>query len=133
MENTAGLPANPAQEAGADLDKYPPKSAQKMDDQTPKSPVAAPTKDLPKLPQEEEENMIRSLRTKFKGGDAGELHNLLSSLELADKERRSGSPSLDGLEAVLSQIDVLWRSNSTYMAEVAEMLADASRDGKFPR
>ncbi|KDB25990.1 hypothetical protein H109_02190 [Trichophyton interdigitale MR816] len=131
MENTSGPPVNPAQEAGADLDKYPPKAAQKLDDQTPKSPVAAPTKDLPKLPQEEEENMIRSLRMKFKGGDAGELHDLLSSLELADKERRSGSPSLDGLEAVLSQIDVLWRSNSTYMAEVAEMLADASRDAKW--
>ncbi|EFR04318.1 hypothetical protein MGYG_07325 [Nannizzia gypsea CBS 118893] len=132
MDNNAGPSANPAQKgAGSDLDKYPSESAQKMDDQTQKSPDSAPVRDLPKLPRDEEENMIRTLRTKFKGGDVEELHNLLSSLELADKERRSGSPSLDGLAAVLDQIDMLWRSNSTYMAEVAEMLADASRDAKW--
>ncbi|KAF3480753.1 uncharacterized protein GIQ15_06100 [Arthroderma uncinatum] len=103
-----------------------------MDDQTLKSPLPAPEKDLSKLSQEEEETMIRSLRTKFKGAEDKnqneELHTLLNSLELADKGLKSGTPSMEGLKAVLSQVDMLWRSNSSYMAEVTEMLADASRD-----
>ncbi|KAM5451742.1 hypothetical protein MaudCBS49596_003570 [Microsporum audouinii] len=135
MENPTESLANPAQEAGSELDKYPPGSAQKMDGQTSKSPIPAPAKDLSKLPQEEEEAMIRSLRSKFKsagdGDQSEELHNLLNALELADEERRSGSPSMRGLSLVLSQIDMLWRSNSCYMAEVAEMLADASRDANW--
>ncbi|KAK2809343.1 hypothetical protein FQN49_008628, partial [Arthroderma sp. PD_2] len=135
MEIPAVPPVNPAGEARSELDKYPPEPSPNMDDQTPKSPLPAPARDLSKLPQEEEETMLRSLRTKFKGAEDRdqneELHTLLNSLELADKGLRAGTASGEGLKAVLSQIDMLWRSNSSHMAEVTEMLADASRDAKW--
>ncbi|EEP77770.1 predicted protein [Uncinocarpus reesii 1704] len=98
----------------------------------PLEPLTAPERDHPSISPEEEEMMFRALRAVFE--DAGEneadleLGQLMASLELADKEAVHGCPNIEVLEGVKSRVYQLWRSQSSYMARVTEVLANGSRN-----
>ncbi|WEW59391.1 hypothetical protein PRK78_004862 [Emydomyces testavorans] len=98
-------------------------------------PLTAPERDLPKLTPEEEEGMFRALKAIFEdidGDKAGvDVRQLLASLELADKEVAPDGPNTEVLEDVKTKVYHLWRSRSSYMARVTEILANGSRDSKW--
>ena len=146
--DTSGDVANRKDGAAASgPDKYPldsssnmPSGAQEEDNNEPSHepiiPPCAPPRDSPDLSNEEEEGMFRALREVFEPAEDkqqnGELEDLIMSLELADKIARDGRQSIQALNDVRFKIDQLWRSRSEYMVQTVEILANGSRDRKFP-
>jgi hypothetical protein len=57
--------------------------------------------------------------------DVQELRDALESADTAAQEGRRGPQLLEGVAAILQK---LWQSESRYMVEAAEALANASRD-----
>ncbi|PCH04775.1 Armadillo-like helical [Penicillium occitanis (nom. inval.)] len=83
-------------------------------------------------PVEEQDQMFRALKevlSKTEGDedvfDVQELRDALESADTAAQEGRRGPQLLGGVAAILQK---LWQSESRYMVEAAEALANASRD-----
>ncbi|KAK2798125.1 hypothetical protein FQN50_008936 [Emmonsiellopsis sp. PD_5] len=95
-------------------------------------PPSAPARDGPKLPKEEEEGMFRTLQAIFQSAEEDEgsfsVKGLLASLEAGDEDARRGKQNMGTLKGVRATLDRLWSSGSDYMAQVAEVLANGSRD-----
>ncbi|KAK2798603.1 hypothetical protein FQN51_007623 [Onygenales sp. PD_10] len=95
-------------------------------------PPSAPARDGPKLPKEEEEGMFRTLQAIFQSAEEDEgsfgVKGLLASLEVGDEDARRGKQNMGTLQGVRATLDRLWSSGSDYMAQVAEVLANGSRD-----
>jgi hypothetical protein len=84
------------------------------------------------VPVEEQDQMFRALKevlSKTEGDedvfDVQELRDALESADTAAQEGRRGPQLLGGVAAILQK---LWQSESRYMVEAAEALANASRD-----
>lgn len=84
------------------------------------------------IPAEEQGQMFRALKevlSKTEGNvdvfDVQELRDALESADTAAQEGRRGPQLLEGVAAILQK---LWQSESRYMVEAAEALANASRD-----
>lgn len=84
------------------------------------------------VPVEEHDQMFRALKevlSKTEGAedvfDVQELRDALESADTAAQGGRRGPQLLRGVAAILQK---LWQSESRYMVEAAEALANASRD-----
>ena len=100
-------------------------------------PLKAPARDGVTLSVEEQEAMFRALRHVFERAeeDLGsfDIQDLLNSLDAADSDARRGHQNLEALHEVKVTLDQLWRSNSSYMAQATELLANGSRNRKALR
>lgn len=99
------------------------------------SPLLAPVREGVFLSEEEQEAMFRALRDVFERAeeDLGsfDVQDLLTSLDMADSDARRGRQNLEALQEVRLKLDQLWRSNSIYMAQATELLANGSRNRKI--
>ncbi|EED18349.1 GTP binding protein, putative [Talaromyces stipitatus ATCC 10500] len=84
------------------------------------------------IPAEEQDQMFRALQrvlSKTEGDedafDTRELRNALESADVAAQEGQRGPQLLGGVAAILQK---LWQSESQYLVEAADALANASRD-----
>lgn len=85
------------------------------------------------LSLEEQEKMFRALKNVIEGADAEagnafDLKELHASLEQADADARRGRRDSESLQSVLKVINQLWASDSEFLAQAAEILANGSRD-----
>lgn len=93
------------------------------------------SRDTEPLSPEDQEKMFRALRTVIENaegtaeaGNAFDLKELHASLELADADARRGRRDSESLQGVLKILNQLWASNSQFLAQAAEVLANGSRD-----
>lgn len=84
------------------------------------------------IPAEEQDQMFRALKQVLAKTerdedvfDVQELREALESADTAAQEGRRGPQLLGGVAAILQK---LWQSESRYLVEAAEALANASRD-----
>ena len=86
------------------------------------------------VPAEEQAQMFRALKkvlSKTEGNeDAFDIQELRESLESADAAAQEGQRGPQLLGGVTAMLQKLWQSESRYMVEAAEALANASRDRK---
>jgi hypothetical protein len=87
------------------------------------------------LTLEEQEKMFRALsaiienaEAAAEAGNAFDLKELHASLEQADADARRGRRDPESLHSVLKLLNQLWASNSDFLAQAAEILANGSRE-----
>jgi hypothetical protein len=87
------------------------------------------------LSLEEQEKMFRALSLVFENaenaaeaGNAFDLKELHASLEQADADARRGRRDPESLQSVLEILNQLWVSDSEFLAQAAEVLANGSRE-----
>ena len=86
------------------------------------------------LSLEEQEKMFCALKSVIESADAAEAGNafdlkeLHASLEQTDADARRGRRDSESLQSVLNIINQLWASDSKFLAQAAEVLANGSRD-----
>lgn len=87
------------------------------------------------LSLEEQEKMFRALslvienaEAAAEGGNAFDLKELHASLEQADADARRGRRDSESLQSVVKILNQLWASDSEFLAQAAEVLANGSRE-----
>lgn len=90
------------------------------------------------LSLEEQEKMFRALSAVIENaeaaaeaGNAFDLKELHASLEQADADARRGRRDSESLQSVLRILNQLWASDSEFLAQAAEVLANGSREGEL--
>ncbi|EPS30780.1 hypothetical protein PDE_05732 [Penicillium oxalicum 114-2] len=101
----------------------------------PESPSSISDRGTEELGLQDQEKMFRALRSIIEKADAApeaannfDLKELHASLEKADADGRRGQRDPESLRSVLQILHKLWASNSEYLAQAAEVLANGSRD-----
>ncbi|KAJ5175473.1 uncharacterized protein N7482_001350 [Penicillium canariense] len=110
-------------------------SVQQMFTELPGSSPSLTTQGTERLDLEAQEKMFRVLKTVIEkadgaaeAGNAFDLKELHASLEQADADARRGRRDPESLKVVLKALEQLWVSNSEFLVQAAEVLANGSRD-----
>jgi hypothetical protein len=89
------------------------------------------------LPEEDQEEMFRALRSVFERAseDDGvfDLRGLLTALDIADSDAKQGRQNIETLQEVRHMVDQLWTCKSKYTARTTQLLADGTRDRKLQK
>ncbi|KAJ5389348.1 uncharacterized protein N7496_000416 [Penicillium cataractarum] len=109
-------------------------SVQQVFSELPESSSSLSGRGAETLGLEEQEKMFRALSAVIENAEAAEAGNafdlkeLHASLEQADADARRGRRDSESLQSVLKMLNQLWASDSEFLAQAAEVLANGSRE-----
>ncbi|KAJ5890690.1 uncharacterized protein N7473_006918 [Penicillium subrubescens] len=110
-------------------------SVQQIFSELPESSSSLSDRGSETLSLEEHEKMFRALslvienaESAAESGNAFDLKELHASLEQADADARRGRRDVESLQSVLEILNKLWASNSEFLVQAAEVMANGSRE-----
>lgn len=110
-------------------------SVQQILSELPESSSSLSDRGSETLSLDEQEKMFRALslvienaENAAEAGNAFDLKELHASLEQADADSRRGRRDAESLQSVLEMLNQLWASNSEFLVQAAEVMANGSRE-----